>query len=737
MHSSNEHCKQEEEEEKHEEQINNISELSLRENDSFFTILKRLCFYWRRIVAHKIRVVFALIFMSMLNITARIICFVRQRTPPSSSSFTTTMSSSSIRPLEEDLNNLTKSPLLINKQHIDLSLLHDSKMANILIQQQTHRTPNININRSSTSQKKDTSILMRHSVDDRLFFHDSTRLINFLTRFASEPQISKYNIQTTNTNGQFNNSLKDYTLSLPITNTCLKLNEQDKDDIDFDDIIIFNCDKIQPVSISTTENITNDSIDNINSSIITNHSVEEIIIINDDLNLNDELIDIKINDDTVSLQINDDLINSQIHEDILLETNLSINDNDLPCERHFRRRRRRSSLTKTSISLDETQAINDLIEKININKESTQNNNNNEKLKENEEKQNTNPIEIKTSENQQSNQTNDDTEKSDSVSRYRGRRLRQRFYRRAAASSSSSSQEITSKISSDFYLPNDALNIETPKTSSQISSKPVIMSPNSSNLNTPTGGLKRTRSTVSTKKNVHFADSIGRELAQVQYIQTSINDDSKELSFLLNTSFLSSSPPTFTKNNLYLPTTSYVEHKPWSFDVIVKPNKQINDKSCLKRFFCLFRQPDSEHPDIYLHEIWKYQIKLEHADIPLQYCSTGEQQLIGTLWVTNINFKKNVSIKYTFNQWLNIYEIEAQYCRHSNDFRNLDQFQFIVNIPKDVDRIDFVLHYCVNGYEYWDNNNGRNYQLQTELAQTTSTTISLPHDCDFNEMRFY
>ncbi|CAF4932343.1 unnamed protein product [Rotaria sp. Silwood1] len=100
MHSSNEHCKQEEEEEKHEEQINNISELSLRENDSFFTILKRLCFYWRRIVAHKIRVVFALIFMSMLNITARIICFVRQRTPPSSSSFTTTMSSSSIRPLE-------------------------------------------------------------------------------------------------------------------------------------------------------------------------------------------------------------------------------------------------------------------------------------------------------------------------------------------------------------------------------------------------------------------------------------------------------------------------------------------------------------------------------------------------------------------------------------------------------------------------------------------------------------
>ena len=30
----------------------------------------------------------------------------------------------------------------------------------------------------------------------------------------------------------------------------------------------------------------------------------------------------------------------------------------------------------------------------------------------------------------------------------------------------------------------------------------------------------------------------------------------------------------------------------------------------------------------------------------------------------------------------------------------------------------------------------KNYTLQTESAYTPSTTISLPHDCDFNEMRF-
>ena len=204
-----------------------------------------------------------------------------------------------------------------------------------------------------------------------------------------------------------------------------------------------------------------------------------------------------------------------------------------------------------------------------------------------------------------------------------------------------------------------------------------------------------------TKKNVRFADSIGRQLTQVQYIHSSSNDDSKELPFLFDSSLLSSSPPSFTKNYLYLPNKSRLEHKPWSFDVALTPNQQSNDISLPRRFFCLYRQPDSEHPDIYLHEIWKSQIKLEHADIPCKCSSTGEQQLLGTLWVTNASFYKHVSVKYTFNRWLNTYEHEAQHRRHSNDFRNIDQFEFSITIPSDVDRIDFVLRYCVNGQEFW------------------------------------
>ncbi len=208
----------------------------------------------------------------------------------------------------------------------------------------------------------------------------------------------------------------------------------------------------------------------------------------------------------------------------------------------------------------------------------------------------------------------------------------------------------------------------------------------------------------------------------MKYIQSLTDDDSQELSYV--------------KNNVYLQKQFNFEYKPWSFNIVLT-SKQFYDTSIRRRFICLYRQPNSEHPDTYLHEIWKSQIKLEYANIYSKSSLTGEQYLYGTLWVTNDSYWKNVTIKYTFNRWLNIYEYAAKHCCHSNDFRNIDQFEFSINIPHDVDRIDFILRYYVNGQEYWDNNDGRNYTLETESASTPRTTFFLPHDSDRDEMRFY
>jgi hypothetical protein len=270
-------------------------------------------------------------------------------------------------------------------------------MAHMLVQQQTHRSSNIRIHQSTSSQK-DSKLSMTHSVDDRLFLHDSTGLINLLTRFASEPQMSKYHTQSTNSNGYLNKSPVVFALSSPVSNPHLQVNESEKDDIHFDDIFYLNCDIIQPVSTSLTEDLTSDKTDN--ESTIINPLSEHIIAANDEVK------------------------SQQLEEDILLDTSPSINNNDTHCERHFRRRKRRSSLTKNSTSLDDIQSTTtDLLEKIDINQEQSKEINETLELKPNDHKQDSNSIETISSQNEEPNKTIVDNEKSASLSRYRGRSM--------------------------------------------------------------------------------------------------------------------------------------------------------------------------------------------------------------------------------------------------------------------------------------------------------------------------
>ncbi|CAF1418759.1 unnamed protein product, partial [Didymodactylos carnosus] len=360
-----------------------------------------------------------------------------------------------------------------------------------------------------------------------------------------------------------------------------------------------------------------------------------------------------------------------------------------------------------------------------------------------------------------------------SVIRYRPRRIRQRLLRNydhataAALAASEANVKGTSESSyiiltadQDNQLPlphtntspshleettNDSANNNNDPEQQQHQSSPLndnhideYASNNTQSATLPRGGLKRHQISSSLKKNVHFADSLGLDLAQIKYIRSSVTSD-----------ILDDMIPD-------------QELKPWDFDLTVSPNHRayssppstVHHQPKTRRYFCLFRQPSSEPPDSYLHEIWRAQIKLEYAEIKVKQIEqphindnlsrfifhhhttdTLQQQLNGTLWVTNIDFWKYVSIKYTFNRWINTYEKEATHMYHSQDYRNIDKYEFIVDIPNDIDRIDFILRYTSGGQEHYDNNYGNNYTFEAD--QTVPITISLPHDCDFNEMRFY
>ena len=165
----------------------------------------------------------------------------------------------------------------------------------------------------STSTQKESNLPMTHSVDDRLFLQGSTQLFNFLTRFSSEPHMSKCHTSATNSHGHFSKSSGVFALSTPVSNGFVQVTEPDNEEIHFEDIFYLNCDQIQPVSISTIDDFDSDKIDSISTST-PSPSAEQTTTI-----------------DAVKHQ--------QLDEDNLIETSPTVNNHDLPCERHFRRRK--------------------------------------------------------------------------------------------------------------------------------------------------------------------------------------------------------------------------------------------------------------------------------------------------------------------------------------------------------------------------------------------------------------
>ena len=100
---------------------------------------------------------------------------------------------------QDERNHSTPSYINFTPQ-LDLPSLEDSTMAHMIVQQQQPlRTPNMNIlPRTSTINRN--LLPISHSVDDRLFFLEpnSTTFFDLFGRFASEPNIFKYQTAANN-----------------------------------------------------------------------------------------------------------------------------------------------------------------------------------------------------------------------------------------------------------------------------------------------------------------------------------------------------------------------------------------------------------------------------------------------------------------------------------------------------------------------------------------------------------
>ena len=107
--------------------------------------------------------------------------------------------------------------------------------------------------------------------------------------------------------------------------------------------------------------------------------------------------------------------------------------------------------------------------------------------------------------------------------------------------------------------------------------------------------------------------------------------------------------------------------------------------------------------------------------------STGPV-LVGYILTRNLAFEKYVGVRYTINDWETWSELDATFfatiAPTSSSFLGIDRFQFTMDLEKTfqescrafletilVVRLSFCLRFHVQGRDYWDNNQGSNYNV--------------------------
>ena len=111
--------------------------------------------------------------------------------------------------------------------------------------------------------------------------------------------------------------------------------------------------------------------------------------------------------------------------------------------------------------------------------------------------------------------------------------------------------------------------------------------------------------------------------------------------------------------------------------------------------------------DSFMERVFKQNVCLESI-------SCDDMVVTGVIRVTNIGFGKEVTARYTLDGWINFRDVWADYLSSNLDGKT-EQFSFRITAPVELEvdlQIEFAIRYRVGGYEFWDNNFGRNYHVQ-------------------------
>ena len=136
-------------------------------------------------------------------------------------------------------------------------------------------------------------------------------------------------------------------------------------------------------------------------------------------------------------------------------------------------------------------------------------------------------------------------------------------------------------------------------------------------------------------------------------------------------------------------------------------SKHAQDKS-LARLQPLFAQP-SGTPAM-LNNLRDQKVCLESA-----YVNHDLKVINGTVRVVNIDYHKEVTLRFTKNDWKTFTDLKCDYFEGTSD-DVADKFKFTIPVDDVIGKVGGRVQFCIRflclGNEYWDSHNKGNYVFQ-------------------------
>ena len=153
----------------------------------------------------------------------------------------------------------------------------------------------------------------------------------------------------------------------------------------------------------------------------------------------------------------------------------------------------------------------------------------------------------------------------------------------------------------------------------------------------------------------------------------------------------------------------------YSKEDVVTINNTISDTDAGLHMHCLRRRTKCLSPSFVepcktdlFHEC------VSKQNVCLESICCDDLVVTGVVRVTNLGYVKEVTIRFTLDDWASFRDVWADFLSASVDGKT-EQFSFRITVPVDFEvdlKIEFAIRYRVAEQEFWDNNFGGNYHVQ-------------------------